>query len=112
MKLSHCHHMIDHYKGMLHKINYPMQTEFQLNGLSKKKSFTCNCIGKEDIFWTTSTSMTDDEYRELFNNAKSNFSFWAKDWRVLIEHKGFYVDGTPVNPNVIKVYEAVTDSNA
>ena len=110
MKLSYCHHMIDHYKGLLHKIKNTMKTEFKLSGLSRPGSFTC--IDKNDeLFWATSDTISDDRFQELFKWAKSDDTFWKQDWRVLVQHDGFYEDDQPINPKVIEIYEAVNGPN-
>lgn len=82
-----------------------MKTDFKLTGLSKPKSFTCEPLDNENIFWAKS-NMTQEQFNALWD-------YCAQDWKVkkiaVIEHDGFYKDGTPINPIVISIREEINN---
>lgn len=78
-----------------------MITEYELRGLSAPKKFTCYHKGL--LFWAD-TNMSDLKYKELFNWAKHTDDFWKKPgWMAVIEHDGYFEDGTPIKPIVIEI---------
>lgn len=81
-----------------------MINTFQLVGLSAPKSFTCFPVGKEDIFWATSDTMTDQEYKQLFDKAKTTDDYWKTKRFIEIEYfDQSSVDGVPINGKVVRV---------
>lgn len=73
--------------------------EFQLQGISKPRSFTCKPLYKEDHFWAKS-EMTYERFDAFFDYySKGNM----KNFSVVIEHDGLTEDGTPINPMVIEI---------
>ncbi len=78
-----------------------MQGEFKLKGLSKPKSFTCEPLENENIFWATS-GITQERFNALWDYCKGN---WSDEKIAVIEHDGLYKDGTPKNPIIIEIKE-------
>lgn len=76
--------------------------EFELQGLSKPRSFTCRPLYADDHFWATS-DMPYLRFNALFDYYSGRSS--GKGWKVKIEHDGLTDNGTPINPIVIDVIE-------
>lgn len=77
-----------------------MISEFKLVGLCKPKKATLN-TQKEEIFWSD-LKMDHETFNKLFDYCKDN---WNDQKIAIIEHDGFYKDGTPINPLVINIKE-------
>lgn len=74
-----------------HEMNRDMTSKFQLIGLSRKKSVTCSNIGKEDIFWPK-VGISQEDFDQLWKYCEND---WEEKKIAIIEHNGYYWDGTP-----------------
>lgn len=75
-------------------------TNFRLVGLSKPKKATLR-TDNEMIFWAE-VKMTRERFSALFDYCKGN---WSEKKVAVIEHDGFYKDGTPRNPTMIEIID-------
>jgi hypothetical protein len=75
-----------------------MTSNFHLVGLSKPKSATLHLLGTDRTTFWASIDMTKDRFDALFNWAKTDDNFWKEDKIAVVEHDGFYEDGTPKKP--------------
>lgn len=77
--------------------------EFQLQGLSKPRSFTCKSLYTDDHFWAKS-EIPYDRFNALFDYYQSTtISNDGRKFSVIIEHDGLTGDGTPINPMVVEI---------
>lgn len=78
-----------------------MTSNFNLIGLSKRKSVTCAVIGgTEEMFWPKVDMSQDrfDAFWDYYATRKSDEKFTA-----VIEHQGLNDDGTPRNSILIEI---------
>lgn len=77
-----------------------MKTDFNLIGLSKKKSVTCAVIGgSQEIFWPE-VCMSQDRFDAFWGYYIPKNKYIAK-----IEHEGLQDDGCPINGKLVEIVE-------
>lgn len=72
---------------------------FKLSGLSKPRSFTCEPLHNDEIFWPKS-NLTQEQFDNLWNYCSGE---WSEKKYAIIEHDGLYDCGIPINPLVIGI---------
>ena len=78
-----------------------MNTEFKLIGLSKPQSFTLELAHNQEIFWAKN-GMGLKKFNELWNYCSGH---WEDKKLAQVQHDGFSLDGTPINPVVVGISE-------
>lgn len=80
-----------------------MKSDFKLVGLTLPRSATLEFLHTDkETFWAK-IDMPDDRCLALFNLAKNDDTFWEEKKIAVVEHDGFYEDGTPQHPKMIEV---------
>lgn len=78
-----------------------METEFKLIGLSRPQSFTLELSHNKEIFWAKN-GMGLKKFNELWNYCSGH---WEDEKLAQVQHDGFSLDGTPINPVVVGISE-------
>lgn len=78
-----------------------MTSEFNLAGISRNRSVTCNVIGgTEEIFWPK-VEMSQDKFDAFWNYYTTRSG--DEKFIAVVEHQGLNGDGTPINGVLIEI---------
>jgi hypothetical protein len=72
-----------------------MTTRVKVRGMSAPMSFTCE-DSVESNFWVKS-GLPEDQYKKLFDKAKSEDSFWKQEITAAVEGDGFGLHNSVIN---------------
>ena len=81
-----------------------MKTPFKIIGLSAGNRCTLSVDGTDKDWFHAPTNLPQDRFDALFKLFKDGpDDIWKSNHRALIEHKGFYDSGKPINPIVVEL---------